>query len=61
MEVEPQHDQGVIYIEARFKPGIKPKSLITNNGKIVSVKEYLESGKNPAGLFMFVVTNIGSK
>lgn len=53
METEPQHDQGVIYIEARFKPGIKPD--------ITNVREYLESGGNPASLFMFEVTNIGSK
>lgn len=52
MNIEPLHDQGVINIEARFKPGIDPN---------INVRDYLESGQNPVGLFMFKVTNIGSK
>lgn len=52
MKSEPLIEQGVIYLEARFKPGIRPN---------INVREYLESGKNPVGLFMFEVTNIGSK
>ncbi len=52
MAVEPETKHGVLYIEARFKPGINEKQ---------DVKKYLESGKDPAGLFMFEVTHIGSK
>jgi hypothetical protein len=52
MMIEPETDQGYLYIEAYFKPGID---------KDKDVKEYLESGENPAGLFMFKVVNIGSK
>ena len=52
MAVEPQNQHGVLYIEARFKPGIN---------KSQDVKKYLESGKDPAGLFMFEVIHIGSK
>ena len=52
MMIEPETDQGYLYIEALFKPGID---------KDIDVKKYLEDGKNPVGLFMFKVTNIGSK
>lgn len=52
MEIEPLEDQGTLYIEAKFKPGIKPN---------VNVRKDLESGLDPAGLFMFEVTNVGSK
>lgn len=52
MAVEPETEHGVLYIEARFKPGIN---------KNQDVKKYLEAGKDPAGLFMFMVTHIGSK
>jgi len=52
METEPIYDQGTIYLEARFKPGIKPG---------ISVRKYLEEGEDPVGLFMFEVTNIGNK
>jgi len=52
MKIEPIVDSGIIAIEARFKPGIRPD---------IDVKKYLESDKNPIGLFMFEVTRIGSK
>ena len=52
MEVQPTYEQGTIYIEAYFKPGIKPD---------VNVRKDLEKGLDPAGLFMFNVINVGSK
>ena len=52
MKAEPIYSQGVIYMEARFKPGINPN---------INIKKYLEEDKNPVELFMFEVTNIGSK
>lgn len=52
MMIEPKTEQGYLYIEARFKPGIDETK---------DIKKFLEEGKNPVGLFMFEVTNIGSK
>jgi len=52
MKTEPINESGTIYIEARFKPGIKPD---------IDVRQYLESGQDPAGMFMFEVTNVGNK
>ena len=52
MGIQPVYEDGTMFIEARFKPGIRPD---------ISVREYLESGKDPVGLFMFEVTNVGSK
>ena len=52
METEPIYEQGTLYIEARFKPGIRPD---------VSVREHLEKGLDPIELFMFEVTNVGNK
>lgn len=52
METKPTYEQGTIYLEAKFKPGIKPN---------VNVRKYLKGGFDPAGLFMFEVTNIGNK
>ena len=57
MDVQPIFSQGTINIEAVFKMGIRE----TIEGKKYNLKEYLESGKNPAGLFQFKVTNIGDK
>lgn len=50
MSVEPMYESGTLYIEARFKPGVKPD---------INVQKYLQSGKNPMGLFMFEVVSIG--
>ena len=52
MATEPVYENGILYIEARFKPGLD---------KDKNVQEYLKSGKSPVGLFMFQVTNIGDK
>jgi len=52
MATEPIYENGVLYIEVRFKPGLD---------KSKDVRKYLESGKSPVGLFMFKVTNIGDK
>lgn len=52
VETQPMYNQGTLYIEARFKPGIKPN---------VNVRKDLENGKDPSGLFMFEVTNVGNK
>lgn len=52
MEIQPTYDQGTIYIQAKFKPGIKPN---------VNVRKYLEEGKDPAALIMFEVLNVRNK
>lgn len=52
MATEPVYENGILYIEARFKPGLD---------KDKNVREYLKSGESPVGLFMFQVTNIGDK
>lgn len=49
MGVAPIYENGVLYLEARFKPGID---------KSKNVSEYLKSGADPVGLFMFEVTDI---
>ena len=59
LEIQPLYEQGTIYLEAKFKPGIK--SDIKINGHSVSVREYLEEGLDPTGMFMFEVTNVGNK
>lgn len=52
MGTEPTKEQGIIYIEAMFKPGIWDN---------INVQKYLQQGKNPVELFKFRVTNIGNK
>ena len=49
MGQKPVDEHGIIYIEAKFKPGIKPD---------IDVREKLESGKDPVNLFRFKVTKI---
>ena len=49
MWIEPVYETGTIDIEVRFLPGIR---------EYMDVREYLESGKNPIGLFWFQVINI---
>lgn len=55
LETEPIYDQGTMYIEIEFEPGLRE----TVYGKRYDIRDYLESGKNPAGLFKFRVINIG--
>lgn len=57
MDNAPVHEHGVLYLEAKFIPGIRE----TIDGKKFNIKDYLQSGKNPVGLFMFQVTNIDNK
>lgn len=52
MATTPVLNQGTIYIEAMFKPGIIEE---------VDVRKYLEQGGDPILLFDFTVTYIGSK
>lgn len=54
-ETEAVYDQGTLYLEIEFEPGLRE----TIDGKKYDIREYLESGKNPAGLFRFRVINIG--
>ncbi len=58
LEIEPVYDQGTLYLEILFKPGLV-KTPIDANGKETDIRKYLESGQNPAGLFKFRVNNIG--
>jgi hypothetical protein len=51
---EPLYDQGTMYLEIKFEPGLRK----TIDGKNYDIRKYLESGKNPAGLFKFRVINI---
>ena len=52
MALTPTIEQGTIYIEAFFRPGIR---------KDRDVQKYLQDGKNPVELFGFEVINIGNK
>lgn len=52
LEIQPIYEQGTVYLEAKFKPGIKPD---------ISVRKHLEQGLDPTGMFMFEVTNVGNK
>lgn len=52
MASEPIKEQGIIYIEAKFQPGIKEN---------INIQKYLQQGKNPVELFKFRVTSIGNK
>jgi len=52
MATEPIREQGTLFIEALFQPGIKEK---------INVQKYLQQGKNPVELFKFTVTSIGNK
>lgn len=49
MGTQPVDEHGIIYIEAKFKPGIYPD---------IDIRKELESGKDPSSLFMFKVTKI---
>lgn len=57
LATEPVYDQGTIYLEIDFEPGIRKTIL----NKKFSVRKYLESGKDPAGLFKFRVVGVGDK
>lgn len=57
MGTSPILDQGTIYIEASFEPGIRE----TINGHKIDLKKRLQSKQSPVSLFKFKVTNIGSK
>ena len=61
MAVEPQPESGVIFIQARFKPGITDETpVLLNDGKVkdLNVQKYLESGLDPVNMFKFQVSNI---
>ncbi|MFQ6696086.1 MAG: hypothetical protein ACLRFF_03300 [Alphaproteobacteria bacterium] len=55
LEIEPTYEQGTLYLEIEFEPGLRK----TIDGHSYNIREYLKSGKNPAGLFKFRVINIG--
>lgn len=57
LESEPVYDQGTMYLEIQFEPGIRK----TIESKKYDIREKLESGVNPAELFKFQVINIGDK
>lgn len=58
MATQPVLEQGTLFLEARFAPGIREHD---GYGNRLDIRKYLESGKNPVGLFKFTVTNIGDK
>ena len=58
MATQPVLEQGTLFLEARFAPGIREYDGF---GKKLDIRKYLESGKNPVGLFKFTVTNVGDK
>lgn len=58
MNTEPIVDSGVIYIEILFEPKLREHDI---DGEKLNIKKYLESGRNPIGLFRFKVTATGSK
>lgn len=53
--IEPIPAQGTLYLEIRFEPGLRE----TINDDKYDIRKYLQSGKDPVGLFKFKVTNIG--
>ena len=55
MQIKPDRDDGVVYMEIVFTPGIREKN--TNQNEF-DVKKYLKEGQNPAGVFDFVVRDI---
>ena len=55
LEIEPTYEQGTLYLEIKFEPGLRE----TIKHKNYDIREYLKSGENPAGLFKFSVLNIG--
>ena len=58
MATQPVLEQGTLFLEARFAPGIREYDGFGNK---LDIRKYLESGKNPVGLFKFTVTNVGDK
>lgn len=54
LETEPVYDQGTLYLEIDFKPELRE----TIKTKKYSIRDYLQSGNNPAVLFKFRVLNI---
>jgi len=58
MGTEPVKEQGTVYIEAAFQPGLRTKTI---NNKKINIQKYLQEGKNPVELFRFEVANIGNK
>ena len=57
LATEPIYDQGTIYMEIDFEPGLSEKI----QGKDFSVRQHLKSGKDPAAMFKFRVISIGDK
>ena len=59
MDVNPIYDQGTIYLETEFAPGLRDHDKYN---KKINIKKYLESNEgSPVELFRFKVTNVGSK
>ncbi|MBR6009799.1 MAG: hypothetical protein IKP35_00055 [Alphaproteobacteria bacterium] len=58
MATEPVLEQGTLFMEARFSPGLREHDGFGNK---INIRKYLEEGNNPVGLFKFTVTNIGDK
>ena len=59
MDVNPIYDQGTIYLETEFAPGLRDHD---KHNKKINIKKYLESNEgSPVELFWFRVTNVGSK
>jgi len=56
MAVEPIVEHNTIYVVAVYKPGMRTEFFIKN--KKATIKEYLQSGYDPAGLFTFKVMSI---
>ena len=52
MGIEPIVEQGILYLQAQFKPGIFEN---------IDIKKHLENGGNPVELFIFRVTRIGNE
>ena len=54
---KPTVDQGTIYLQVHFKPGIRDEI----DGRKINIKKLLKSGDNPVKLFWFKVLNVGNK
>ena len=58
MKIDPIQEENSVVLGIEFEPGLRSK---TNNRKDINIRQYLQEGKSPAGLFKFNVKNVITK
>ena len=58
MKIDPIQEENSVVLGIVFEPGLRSK---TNNRKDINIRQYLQEGKSPAGLFKFNVKNVITK